>query len=311
MGKSGNNIAPLKDEKVAGRSWYQNNNIIFVILNVVFVLAFLGPLRDLLIISWNSEYYSYIPFIPFISAYLIYTNRQIIFSKEKFSYMWGLFVVALAVLLLLSGHAFRHGLDENDYLSAITFCMVLLWIGVFMLCYGVDALRAAAFPLAFLSFAVPLPNALREGVILFLQRGSTEAAYGLFKVTGIPVLREGFIFHLPALNVEVAPECSGIRSGLSLVITGVLAGKLFLTKNWTRTILILSVVPITIVKNGFRIASLSILGAYWNESILRSDLHRKGGVLFFILALVLLGAVIVFLKKIERHQSQSEQARLN
>jgi exosortase/archaeosortase family protein len=68
----------------------------------------------------------------------------------------------------------------------------------------------------------------------------------------------------------------------------------------------LSLVPIAILKNGFRIASLSILGVYVDERILGSDLHRRGGILFFILALVLVWAFIVLLRIIERRFAPKE-----
>jgi exosortase/archaeosortase family protein len=61
----------------------------------------------------------------------------------------------------------------------------------------------------------------------------------------------------------------------------------------------LTIVPVAILKNGIRIATLATLAVYWDEKILDSGLHHKGGVVFFILALLLAGAVIVMLRKIE------------
>jgi exosortase/archaeosortase family protein len=101
------------------------------------------------------------------------------------------------------------------------------------------------------------------------------------------------------MDIEVAKECSGIRSSLSLIITALLAGHFFLRTGWSRALLVLAIVPITILKNGFRIAMLSILGVYVDERILGSDLHRKGGILFFIMALVLVWGVIALLRKSE------------
>lgn len=272
---------------------------VFVALNVIFSLVFFRDLYDLMVTSLHNDY-SYIPFVPFVSFYLLYQNRKSIFHRQSYSPLAGIAVVTGSALLLIAGQDWIYDLDHNDSLALTTFGLVWIWIGIFTLCHGIDSLKQAAFPLLFLLFAVPLPNAARETVILLFQRGSTEAAYAILKMAGIPFIRDGFIFHLPALSVEVAEECSGIRSGLSLIITGVLAASLFLNKTWTRTILIASIIPITMLKNGIRIATLTILGAYWNQSILDGDLHKKGGVLFFVLALVLLGSVIVLLKKYEK-----------
>jgi len=45
--------------------------------------------------------------------------------------------------------------------------------------------------------------------------------------------------------------------------------------------------------------TLSFLGVYIDERILLGDLHRKGGVVFFGISLILLWAVIIPLRKIE------------
>ena len=105
---------------------------------------------------------------------------------------------------------------------------VLVVIGAFIALFGLRAFRAARFPLLFLAFMVPLPTAVEEWIIRVLQLGSAEFVAFLFPLTGMPVLRDACVFHLPGISIEVAPQCSGIRSSLALVITCVLAGHMFL-----------------------------------------------------------------------------------
>jgi exosortase len=247
--------------------------------------------------SLRSDTFSYIPFIPFISAYLIYEKRQSIFSQGGTSSPVGLLAIGILLLFVNRNHAVLS--YHHDYLTLVTVSMVLIWIGGFTLCYGSRSLRTAVFPLLFLFFMAPIPGNALDKIILFLQKGSAETAYGFFKAAGIPVAREGHVFHLMTTDIEVAKECSGIRSALSLVITGVLGANFFLRTGWSRVLLVISTVPITILKNGFRIAALSLLGVYVDERILASDLHRRGGILFFILALVLVWVEIVLLRKAE------------
>jgi exosortase len=122
----------------------------------------------------------------------------------------------------------------------------------------------------------------------------------LFRLSGIPFLKEGPVFHLPGMSIEVAKECSGIRSSLALFITAILAGHLFLKTDWKKFILVLSVFPITVLKNGIRIATLSSLAVYVDQRfIIDSFLHRAGGFLFYIPALVLLGIALWWLRKSE------------
>jgi exosortase/archaeosortase family protein len=103
------------------------------------------------------------------------------------------------------------------------------------------------------------------------------------------------------MSIEVAKECSGIRSSLGLFITAILGGYLFLRTGWKNVILALFVFPITVFKNGIRIVTLSALAIHVDEKfITQSFLHRSGGFLFYIPALLLLGIVLWRLRKSEQ-----------
>lgn len=294
--QNGNNTLSLRGK------WYLNRNWRFLLFNAAFVIAFFGPLRDLVLTSWQSGYSTYIPFIPFISAYLLYENRQTIFSQKESSSVAGYFVIGIGILLLFVAGNRKDLLGHNDYLALFTFSMVMIWIGGFTFFYGIKVSRSAVFPLLFLFFAVPIPNAALERTILILQTGSAEISYRLLQASGMPIARDGFFFHLPTIDIEIAPQCSGIRSSLSLVITGVLAAYFFLRTGWARAVLMITIVPIAILKNGMRIFALSTLGVYVDKRILDSDLHKKGGFIFFVLALVFVGGVIVLLRKMENRK---------
>jgi len=63
----------------------------------------------------------------------------------------------------------------------------------------------------------------------------------------------------------------------------------------------LLVFPITVFKNGIRIITLSSLAIYVDERfITQGFLHRSGGFIFFIPALLLLGTVIWYFRKSEK-----------
>jgi exosortase len=113
------------------------------------------------------------------------------------------------------------------------------------------------------------------------------------------VLRDGVVFHMPGLSIEVAPQCSGIRSSLALAITCVLAGHMFLKRGWNKALLVLAVIPITMLKNGIRIVTLTLLALYVDRGFLESSLHRDGGILFFVLALCLMAPILFLLRRSE------------
>jgi exosortase len=275
-------------------------NIVFLLFTAVALIAAYTPIRALYS-SNKSEYYSHIALIPLVSIYLIYIRRKEIFAKVNYLFVVGIPVMLLGIALFLGGVLWGAPLDKNNYASLITFSVVIFINGAFILLYGMQAYKAALFPLLFLIFIVPIPTALMDNIIYFLQVGSTEFTNLLFLASGVPFMRDGFVFHLSNLSVEVAKQCSGIRSGMAIFIVAILAGYLFLKSYWKIIFLVVCAVLIAMFKNGIRIVTLSLLGNYVNPQILASSLHREGGTPFFIVALLLLAPILFFLRRSERN----------
>lgn len=246
-------------------------------------------------------------FVPLVSAYLIYSNRKQVFGQTAFSPRAGIIVLLASAAIFIAGHKID-GLSENDSLSLIVLSWAVCVSGGFIAVFGRTAARAAAFPLAFLVFMVPLPEAALDGITRFLQTGSTEVAWQLFNVIGAPVQRDGYFFHLPGLTVEVAKQCSGIRSSLALLIAGALASHLFLRTWLGKSALLAVIVPIAVMKNGLRIAALTLSGYYIDERMLYGSLHTRGGMLFFAVAVLLAGSSIWLLRGVERRAAQKKAA---
>jgi len=263
-------------------------------------MMFYSPLKELMTLSFRSELYSHVILIPFVSGAFIYLKRRTLFSDVKYSYPSGVMIILIGIIIYSIGLNQRISLTQNDYLSLTIFSAVTFWIGGFVFFYGPGSFRVATFPLLFLFFLTPIPSMAVEKIIHLLQIGSAEAAYGFFKLSGVPVLREGFTFNLPGMSIEVAKQCSGIRSSIALFITSIIAGQLFLQTGWKKAVLALSIFPITIFKNGLRIVTLSLLGTYVDPRILSSELHKSGGIPFFFVALMLLAPVLWGLRKTEK-----------
>ena len=100
--------------------------------------------------------------------------------------------------------------------------------------------------------------------------------------------------------MEVAPECSGIRSSIVLLITSVVAGKLFLRSGWSRLLLVLVVAPISIVRNAFRITVIGELCVNVGPHMIDSFIHKRGGPIFFALSLVPLLLILLIMAHRER-----------
>jgi exosortase len=287
----------------------------FLVFILVSILASWKTFSSLIVFSLHHEFSSHVILIPFISAYLLYTERNRIFRSIQTSFLVGgtLVLAALGVYWL----AFRYTAfqDPVSYLPGTTLALVVMWIGGFFICYGSKDGRAAAFPLLFLLLMIPLPESILQQTISLLQKGSTDLSFLLFKAVGVPVFRQGFILSLPSVRIEVAQECSGIRSSIALFITCLLAARLFLRTSWKMALFVLLALPLAIVKNAIRIVTLTLLSIYVDPGFLKGSLHHDGGFVFFLLTLAILSPVLLLLQKSEhlsvsrpvKNQTASEQ----
>jgi exosortase len=246
------------------------------------------------------EHYSHIVLIPLVSLVLVVGDRRRIFARVAANRAWGLTIIGTGSVLVMLTRAGSLPGGEEVGRSLLMLALVVLWAGTFVLCYGLSAARSALFPLAFLLFMVPLPPVLLSGLIGGLQRASAETSAALFGLLGVPLYREGFVFQLPGLTIEVAEECSGIRSYLALVVTSVLAGHLVLSRAWSRTALLLTLLPLAIAKNAMRIVGLSLLAIHVDPAFVTgSALHRYGGIPLFVAALVVVAGLLAVLTRLE------------
>jgi exosortase len=302
-------ICNRRDKNTDNRTFVMPRDILFLFFSLMVITFFYGPFSELMSLSFKSELYSHIVLIPMVSGFFIYSRRKVLFSEVSTSYFPGAAIIAFGIILYVIGRDQAAGLTQNDYLALMIFSAVMIWIGGWVLLYGVRSFRVAAFPLLFLFFLTPIPGHVVETFICLLQAGSAEITHLFFRLAGVPVLREGFTFHLSGLSIGVAKECSGIRSSIALLITSIIAGQFYLHSNWKRLILVLSIFPVTVFKNGLRIVTLSLLGAYVDPRILGSELHKSGGIPFFIVALLLLAPVLWILKRTEKEDKKRTLAK--
>jgi exosortase C (VPDSG-CTERM-specific) len=156
---------------------------------------------------------------------------------------------------------------------------------------------SAMFPLFFLAFIIPLPEAAVDFLENASKEASAEVANWLFLVSGTPAFRTGTVFQLPGITIEVAKECSGIRSSLVLVITSLLAANMFLHTTWRRALLVCAVIPLGLLRNGLRILVISLLCVHIGPQMINSVIHRRGGPVFFVASLVPLFVMLWWLRR--------------
>jgi len=268
----------------------------FAIYCLSLALVHTQVLRALYDHSRQNETASHVILIPFITLALVYRSRNSIFASARLAWPAGLGVILVGLGLLVTARLYGPSVSPDDALAMAVGALVVLWIGGFLLAYGPEAFRAALFPLLFLGFMIPIPALLLDGVIFILRTGSTEAVGSLFTLTGTPHYREGFVFSLPTVVIEVADECSGIRSSIALVITSLLAGHTCLDTGWKKAVLVVVTLPLTLLKNGIRIVTLSLLAIHVDPEFLTGQLHHDGGIVFFLLTLAMLAPILAWLR---------------
>jgi len=302
-------ISAAPTQKQTWRFW---SGVCFAI---VLLVVFAWPLFMLISYVAGSQLHSYILLVPFVSSYLLYLRRD----QLPKNYGADLPLTLISLTAGLSLLALAYSLDfiataptSNDRIVLLTlsFLCCLATGGFFFL--GRDWMKAAAFPLAYLIFMVPMPDAMADALEMASKTAAAEVANVLFQLSGTPFLRAGPIFQLPNITIEVAQECSGIRSSWVLFMTSILAANLFLKTSWRRFVLIAFVIPLGVLRNGFRIMVIGLLCVNVGPQMIHSLIHRRGGPLFFALSLIPLLLVLWWLRRGEvriRKQIVSSRVR--
>jgi exosortase C (VPDSG-CTERM-specific) len=271
---------------------------------------FLWPLLDLAALALGSELHSHILLIPFVFAYLIYIRRDRLPPESLSSIGWSIppLIIGSAALAIAFGFPrFSASVSPSDHLALTIFAFVCFVAAGGCLFLGKAWMRTLAFPFIFLIFFVPIPDEMVYGLETASKLASADAAQLFFNVSGTPFLRNGTFFQLPGIIIEVAQECSGIRSSLVLFITSLLVAHLFLTTPWRRIALVAFVIPLGIMRNGFRILVIGLLCVEYGPQMIHSVIHRRGGPLFFALSLIPLFLLLWWLRRGEAEASEGKK----
>lgn len=275
----------------------RKHQAVFVTLSVITLLIGRHALYDVFSLSvLDDEYTQILLILPISIAFIFLERREL--SKV---FQWNF---RLAPVLLIAACAFpvwaqllSTRLTADEQLSMSMFALVLSWIGIFVLCFGALASKIALFPLLFLFGLVPLPRNALNFIISLLQGGSTGAAHALFAAFGVPVVQEGNFLTIPGLMIQVAKECSSIRSSCMLLTTTIVLVQLFLRSPWRKAVVVAFSIPLSVAKNGLRIFTIAMLGTREDPGYLTGRFHRQGGIVFFIIALMCIFALLAICRK--------------
>ncbi len=231
---------------------------------------------------WRNDYYSYGSLIVPVAFYLAWRRTtprtgQEATARRGDNRGLGLLVAALAAyLLLVTGRVY--------YLAA--FAMIVMIAGLVWTFAGLLTLRQLAFPIGFMILMVPLPFVDRATLPLALITGACSGT--LAHWLGLNVSVVGSAVTLPNANLVIGAQCSGINSVMALLALTALVAYAVKGTWISRLLLIAVAIPLAMLGNILRVASLLLVAQSWGTEAGFRFYHDYSGIATFLLALLLI-----------------------
>lgn len=253
-----------------------------LLLVAVLVVLYAPVLKHLVWQWYNDADYSHGFLVPLLSAFLIWQRRdKLRLVERRASSGWGIAIVVMAMGLLFLG-----SLGAELFLARVS--MLVTLCGLIVYFCGGAMLRALAFPVAFLLFAIPIPVLIYNEIVFPLQFVASRFATSTLEMLNLfPIMREGNVLIMPGMKLEVVEACSGIRSLMSLLALAAGFGYLVERSIPMRWLLFAAMVPLAIVSNGTRVMITALMANYIGPEAAEGFMHEFSGWVIFVVATAL------------------------
>jgi exosortase len=249
-----------------------------VVLSTLLLWLYQPTLTHLVRQWWRDPNFSHGFFVPLFAGFVVWQERSQL-ARLRLRPSWsGLFLLAFGLCVLVVGQ-----MGAELFLSRFSLLIVLA--GMIILFLGWNLFRALLFPWVFLVLMIPIPAIVFNQITFPLQLLASKLASTALPWLGVPVLREGNVIVLPAMALEVADACSGIRSLMSLATLAVIYGFLMESRTWVRVLLALASLPIAVAANSLRVVGTGLLVQYWEPDKAEGFFHEFQGWLMFVASL--------------------------
>jgi exosortase len=257
-----------------------------------------------LTLAATDDQYTHILLIFPVTIAFVFIERKSVRNLGLSDSFYGIGLLGGAAVIAILSRILAMKMTADMLLAMEMLALITWWIGSFVLCFGTKVSRFLVFPLCFLYWMVPVPAIALNEIVSYLQEGSAVASKTLFALAGVPVLQKGLQLTIPGLTVEIAKECSSIRSSLFLLVTTMVLAHLFLSSPWRKTLVIAIAVPLSVAKNGLRIFTIAMLGMRVDPGYLTGRFHHQGGIVFFLIAFLMIFLLLKILERGEKHVAQ-------
>jgi exosortase len=274
-------------------------------------------------ILWQDQHEDWIfcYFVPLLTAWLVYRERERLRNLPMDGSWWGVAVLALAIFCYWAGYKV-----DTGYLGFAA--LQLSVAGLILLLAGTAWMRALFLAWVFLVFAWPF-FPLDTLLAAKLKLPTAQVAGMLLSLTGVDLVREGSTLVSAAnpaaglaqgqqFRLDVADDCSGMRSLYALITIAVLYAIVSLRGVWPRLILALSAIPLAVLGNVARLLLLAYGSLWFGQDFAvgkmvgnreeTSAFHMLAGFLVFAVALAGMFGLVTWLES--RDGKRRKSARL-
>ena len=269
------------------RQW----GILLAVVACLFLWSYWATLSYLVREWYQVPDYSHGFLVIPIAIYFLWTRRED-FTRSPKVVTWAgtsLIVAAFAVRLLGSIY----------YLEALQGWSIPIWIlGVIWMFFGWNAFLWSLPGIGFLIFMVPLPYSIEVLLGVPLQNISTKVSLFVLQCLGQPAIAEGTTISLGANTLEVARACSGLRIFFGVTALAYAFILLFQRPFWTKLMLVVAILPITLLSNSVRIVSIGLFMQLGMDETAKHLGHDLAGILMIPLAAGLFALTLFYLDKL-------------
>ena len=251
--------------------------VVVITLAVVTLLAVYLDVARAMVTIWNrSETFAHGFLVAPASVWLAWGMRNALKRTAATPFWPGL------ILVVLSGAGWLVA-ESAGVASVAQLALVMVLVSAIVTIGGWRVALVAAFPLAFLFFAVPIG----EFMVPWLMDRTADFTVAALRATGIPVFREGNFFVIPSGSWSVVEACSGIRYLIASLVGGALFAHLFYRTWWRKAAVLAASIIVPLIANWLRAYMIVMIGHLSGNTLAVDIDHLIYGWVFFGLVMFL------------------------
>lgn len=311
-------LSPRRSTSATKAWWTTAMTIQGVILVVIFGVYYRHVIERLVMIWSRQGDWSHGFIIPLFSLYYLYLQRHRMPIGLTDSGLtsrlagFGLLLLAFFVFVYCT-------LVRIEYPKCIA--LVITVMGIVLMTCGWPWARWSWFAIAFLLFAMPLPERLYVQLTMPLRFIAAQvSAVVLTLLPDMEAEARGtvvdYIYQGRAGSpIDIERACSGIRLLMTMMALGVAMAFASERPLWHRLVMILCCVPIAVFCNIIRVTTTGFMVVFGREDLARGFWHTMLGLLMLLIAFSLYGGISYVLNHLMiehegEHETKTAQAEM-